>query len=237
VLCLIAFGLRQQALARTERSPLLDLRAFDYRMFKLAVVVLCIAMIALFGSVILLPIYLQTIRGLTSLQTGLLVLPGGVVMGVLGPIVGRLLDRFGPPVLAASGGVVLVGALLGLSTVTATTPIWLLLVLHIGVMTSLAFLFTPSFTSGLNPLPPHLYSHGSAILTTLQQVSGAAGTALLVMLMAARAATLVAAGESQTAALNGGISLAFLVAAGFAVVAAVCAAFLRNPVPAHTHAA
>jgi len=86
-------------------------------------------MVALFGSVILLPIYLQTVRGLTSLQTGLLVLPGGVVMGVLGPIVGRLLDRFGPPVLAASGGVVLVLALLGLSTANATTPVWLLLII------------------------------------------------------------------------------------------------------------
>jgi len=103
-------------------------------------------------------------------------------------------------------------------------------------MTSLAFLFTPAFTSGLNPLPPHLYSHGSAILTTLQQVSGAAGTAALVMIMGARAATLAAAGASQTEALNGGISLAFMVAAGIAVVAAVCAAFLRNPMPAHDHA-
>jgi DHA2 family lincomycin resistance protein-like MFS transporter len=81
-------------------------------------------------------------------------------------------------------------------------------------------------------LPPHLYSHGSAILTTLQQVSGAAGTAVLVMIMAARSATLMAAGESQTEALTGGISLAFLVAAVIAVPAAVCAAFLRNPVGA-----
>ncbi len=232
VLCLVAFGLRQRMLARTERSPLLDLRAFDFRMFSLATVVLCVAMVALFGSVILLPIYLQTIHGLTSLQTGLLVLPGGIVMGLLGPVVGRLLDRFGPPVLAASGGVVLVLALLGLSTVTATTPIWLLLIMHVGVMTSLAFLFTPAFTSGLNPLPPHLYSHGSAILTTLQQVSGAAGTAVLVMIMAARSATLIAAGESQSQALTGGISLAFLVAAVIAVPAAVCAAFLRNPMGA-----
>jgi MFS transporter, DHA2 family, lincomycin resistance protein len=233
ILCLVAFGLRQRALARSENSPLLDLRAFDFKMFSLAVVVLCIAMVALFGSVILLPIYLQTVRGLTSLQTGLLVLPGGVVMGVLGPIVGRLLDRFGPPVLAASGGAVLVLALLGLSTANATTPVWLLLIMHVAVMTSLAFLFTPAFTSGLNPLPPHLYSHGSAIMTTLQQVSGAAGTAALVMIMGARSATLVAAGESQTEALNGGISLAFMVAAGVAVVAAICAAFLRNPTPAH----
>ncbi|HET9648960.1 MAG TPA: DHA2 family efflux MFS transporter permease subunit [Microlunatus sp.] len=237
VLCLIAFGLRQRSLTRADDSPLLDLRAFDYRMFKLSVVVLCVAMVALFGSVILLPIYLQTIRGLTSLETGLLVLPGGVLMGVLGPIVGRLLDRYGPPVLAASGGAVLVLALLGLSTVDATTPIWQLLGLHMAVMASLAFLFTPAFTSGLNPLPPHLYSHGSAILTTLQQVAGAAGTAVLVMIMTARAASLVAAGVPQAEAVNGGIELAFAVAAVIAIGAAVCAAFLRNPVPAHPHGA
>jgi DHA2 family lincomycin resistance protein-like MFS transporter len=235
VLCLIAFGLRQRALARAEASPLLDLRAFDFRMFKIATTVLCIAMVALFGSVILLPIYLQTIRGLTSLETGLLVLPGGVVMGVLGPIVGRLLDRYGPPVLATSGGVVLVLALWGLSTVDATTPIWLLLVMHVAVMTSLAFLFTPAFTSGLNPLPPHLYSHGSAILTTLQQVSGAAGTAVLVMIMAARTTTLTAAGQPPLEALNGGIEVAFRVAAVIAVGAAVLAAFLRNPMPVPGH--
>ncbi len=233
ILCLVAFGLRQRALARSDGSPLLDLRAFDFKMFKLAVVVLCIAMVALFGSVILLPIYLQTVRGLTSLQTGLLVLPGGVMMGVLGPIVGRLLDRYGPPVLAASGGVVLVLALLGLSTVNATTPIWLLLIMHVSVMISLAFLFTPAFTSGLNPLPPYLYSHGSAIMTTLQQVAGAAGTAVLVMIMATQSANLAAAGEAPLVALNGGIQLAFRVAAVIAVGAAVCAAFLRNPMPAH----
>jgi MFS transporter, DHA2 family, lincomycin resistance protein len=231
VLCLTAFVLRQRLLARAERSPLLDLRAFDFPMFKLAVIVLCVAMVALFGAVILLPIYLQTVRGLTSLQTGLLVLPGGVAMGVLGPIVGRLLDRYGPPVLATSGGAVLVAALWGLSTVDATTPIWLLLVMHVAVMTSLAFLFTPAFTSGLNPLPSHLYSHGSAIITTLQQVSGAAGTAVLVMIMAARAAALAASGVARQDALTGGIDIAFKVAAGIAVVAAVCSAFLRNPRP------
>ncbi len=232
VLCLTAFGLRQRALARADASPLLDLRAFDYKMFSLGVVVLCIAMVALFGSVILLPIYLQTVRGLTSLETGLLVLPGGVVMGVLGPIVGRLLDRYGPPVLATSGGVVLVAALWGLSTVDVSTPVWLLLIMHISVMTSLAFLFTPAFTSALNPLPPQLYSHGSAILTTLQQVAGAAGTAVLVMIMAAQAANLTSAGVPQRAALNGGIELAFRVASVIAIGATVCAAFLRNPMPA-----
>jgi MFS transporter, DHA2 family, lincomycin resistance protein len=93
-------------------------------------------------------------------------------------------------------------------------------------------LFTPAFTTGLNPLPPHLYSHGSAIMTTLQQVAGAAATALLVMIMAARQATLVAQGVNEQTALNEGISLAFLVAACIAAAAIVCAAFLRNTTPA-----
>ena len=83
----------------------------------------------------------------------------------------------------------------------------------------------------LNPLPPYLYSHGSAILATLQQVAGAAGTALLVAIMAARTATLVEAGQPELAALNGGLSLAFLVAAVISIGAIVLALFMRNPKP------
>ena len=96
---------------------------------------------------------------------------------------------------------------------------------------ALACLFTPCFTTALNPLPPYLYSHGSAILATLQQVAGAAGTALLIAIMVARTATLTAAGQSETVALNGGINTAFMVAAGVSVVAVVLAVFMRNPKP------
>ena len=84
VLCLLAFGWRQLRLARGG-DPLLDLAAFRFPMFSLSVTMLCIAMVALFGVVILLPIYLQNVRGLDSLQTGLLLLPGGLLMGLLGP--------------------------------------------------------------------------------------------------------------------------------------------------------
>jgi MFS transporter, DHA2 family, lincomycin resistance protein len=230
VVSLLAFGWRQRVLQHGG-SPLLDLRAFGYKMFRLGTLVLCVSMVALFGVIILLPIYLQSVRGLDSLQTGLLVLPGGVLMGVLGPVVGRILDRFGPPVLAVTGAALLTLALWQFSQVDATTPIWWLLALHVATMVSLACLFTPAFTAGLNPLPANLYSHGSAILTTLQQVAGAAGTAVLVMIMAARTAGLAAQGEPATTALNGGISLAFAVAAVVAVPAVIAAAFLRNPRP------
>lgn len=233
VLCLVAFGWRQLRLARGG-DPLLDLRAFRFPMFSLSLAMLCIAMVALFGVVILLPIYLQNVRGLDSLQTGLLLLPGGLLMGLLGPVVGRLFDRFGPRGLSTTGAVLLVLTLWRLSTVDAGTPVWLLVSYHLVLSLGLACLFTPAFTTALNPLPPSLYSHGSAILSTLQQVAGAAGTALLVGLMAGRAASLAAKGASAVEAQSAGIHTAFTVATFVALGAVVCALFLRNSSPPET---
>ena len=231
VICLVAFGLRQRRLARGAGNPLLNLRPFSFPMFSLSLTLLCIAMLSLFGMVILLPIYLQTVRGIDSLPTGLMLLPGGVLMGVLGPAVGRIFDRHGPKALCVSGASVLCLVMWRFSTADASTPLWVLVGLHVLLMVALACLFTPSFTTGLNPLPPSLYSHGSAILSTLQQVAGAAGTALLVAIMSSQTAALTEAGLPELAALNGGISRAFEVAAVLGLGAIVCAIFMRNPKP------
>ena len=152
-------------------------------------------------------------------------------MGLSGPSVGRIVDRYGPRVLAIPGAAALTFTLWQFSNLTATTPIWALVGLHMVLMLGLACLFTPSFTAGLNPLPPYLYSHGSAILATLQQVAGAAGVALLVALMASRTAILSDAGLPQLAALNGGIQTAFGVAALISIATLVLAFFIRNTKP------
>jgi MFS transporter, DHA2 family, lincomycin resistance protein len=227
VVCLVLFLLRQRSLER-GRGPLLDLRVFGFRMFRVSLALLCIAMTALFGTIILLPIYLQSVRGLSSLQTGLLLLPGGLLMGLLGPVVGRLFDRYGPKALTVFGSTVLVLCMLGLSRVDAGTPVPMLLGLHLLFSLGLACLFTPAFTTGLNPLPPHLYSHGSAFISTLQQVAGAAGTALLVTVMVLRTATAATGGASAVPAQTAGLHTAFLVAAGIAVVAVVLGFFMQR---------
>src|SRR5215217_2586358 len=223
VICMLIFGWRQLRLARGGRDPLLDLRAFRFPMFSLN--------LALFGMVILLPIYLQTVRGIGSLATGLMLLPGGLLMGLAGPTVGRIVDRYGPRVLTVPGAVLLTFTMWRFSSSGPTTPIWMLVGLHMLLMLGLACLFTPAFTAGLNPLPPYLYSHGSAILGTLQQVAGAAGIALLVAIMAGRTATLIAEGQPQIAALNGGIQTAFMVAAVLSIGTIVLAFFIRNTKP------
>jgi MFS transporter, DHA2 family, lincomycin resistance protein len=231
VICLVIFGWRQLRLTRGGRDPLLDLRAFSYPMFSVSIALLCLAMLALFGMVILLPIYLQTVRGIGSLATGLMLLPGGLLMGLAGPTVGRIIDRHGPRLLTIPGAALLTFTLWQFSNANAITPIWMLIGLHMLLMLGLACLFTPSFTAGLNPLPQYLYSHGSAILGTLQQVAGAAGAALLVAIMAGRTETLTQAGLPQLVALNGGIQTAFGVAAVISIASLVLAFFIRNTKP------
>lgn len=237
--CLLAFGWRQTRLSRraTKESragfgPLLDLGAFRFGMFSLSVALLCIAMMGLFGVVILLPIYLQSVHGISALATGLMLLPGGLLMGLLGPPVGKMFDRYGPKGLTIFGSVLLTVVMWRLATIEPTTPIWLLVTMHMTLSLALACLFTPAFTTALNTLPPPLYSHGSAILTTLQQVAGAAGTALLVAIMASRAASLIGGGVNPVLAQNDGIARAFLVGAALSAGSVVCAIFIRNPKPA-----
>ena len=200
-------------------------------MFSLSLALLCLAMMGLFGMVILLPIYLQSIRGIGSLTTGLMLLPGGLLMGLLGPQVGKIFDRFGPKVLTIPGAALVTLTMWRLSTIDASTPIWQLVGLHVIMSIGLACMFTPTFTTGLNPLPPQLYSHGSALLATLQQVAGAAGPALLVAIMASRTSTLVAQGIAPAVAQNSGIQTAFGVATAITALAIGCAAFLHNPKP------
>jgi DHA2 family lincomycin resistance protein-like MFS transporter len=228
-LSLIFFVGRQLALQR-RNAPLLDLRAFRYPMFTLSVGLFMIVMIGLFGSMILLPMYLQGVRGLGSLETGLLLLPGGALMGLAAPFVGRMFDRHGPVALTSTGAGLLTLTLWRLSTITAETSVGMLLALHLVLSLGLALLFTPLMTTGLNPLPSRLYSHGSAIMSTLQQVAGAVGTALLITIMTNRAASLGQAVSTELAQAAG-LRSAFAVASGFALVAVALTFFLRRARP------
>ena len=210
------FAVRQISLQR-DGVPLMDLRTLSQRTYALALVLMAIAFMAMLGSMILLPLYLQNLRGLSALETGLLVMPGGLAMGLLGPTVGKLFDRFGsrPLVLPGSIGVVL--ALAGFTQVSMTMPYWQVLGLYVLLMVSLAATFTPVFTLGMGALPQHLYSHGSSMLGTLQQLSAAFGTALVVTVMSARSGQLVADGVAAAPAQLSGMRLAFVVGAAISL--------------------
>ncbi len=117
----------------------------------------------------------------------------------------------------------------GLTWIQKEMPVWALLLAYVILSIGLALMFTPLFTVSLGSLPPRLYSHGSAMIGTTQQVAGAAGTALFVAILTLRAAGLAAGGASVVEATTGGIKAAFFCGAVVSLGAIVAALFIRKP--------
>ena len=240
IVFLALFITRQLRLQRADRA-LLDLRTFTSRNFTLAILTTFLAFMGLFGTIILLPIYVQSVLGESPLVAGLLLLPGGVLIGVLGPWTGRVFDRRGPRVLLVPGSLLIGVSFVALSFASESTPIYLVLIAHIVWSLGLALMLTPLLTSALGSVKPNLYSHASAVFGTVQQIAGAVGTALFISVTTIVAGNLAAAGQSETAALDGGIQVAFIWGAVISLAAVIAAIFVRKPenapdpsaVPAH----
>lgn len=222
---LAAFLARQVVLQRTD-DALLDLRTFTYPTFAISMSLMALVMMVLFGSIIATPLILQQVMHLEPLMVGLIMLPGGLLMGLLGPVVGRLYDRVGARALAVPGAVVVAFSFAIFATISTTTPWWHILVASLLLNLGLAFMMTPLFTVALSSLPPHLYSYGSAMIGTIQQVAGAAGTALFVTIMATVRASAAAGGAEAPDALAAGARAAFVVAGCLWLLTIVGSAFL-----------
>jgi DHA2 family lincomycin resistance protein-like MFS transporter len=225
---LAAFIFRQIMLQRRDLA-LLDLRTFKTPVFTLSLAVLAICALVLFGSLILLPIYMQNVLGMNVLQSGLLLLPGGLAMGLSSPVIGRAYDRFGPRPLVIPGTVLITLAMAALTLLSAATPWWAALLMHIALNLGLSMTFTPLFSAGLASLPTHLYSHGSATISTAQQVAGAIGTAVFISTMAAVSTAQTQSGASAQEAVVAGVHAAFIIGAAVSVLGIIVAAFITKP--------
>lgn len=218
----IALFVFRQLLLQRIGSPLLDLRTLRYRTYTLSLLLMVVAFMGFLGSMILVPLYLQSGRGLSVLNTGLMMMPGGLAMGFLGPRVGRIFDRHGGRVLVIPGAMGVVAGLVVFSQVNLHTPYGVVVAAHVVLMSSLAAVFTPVFTLGLGAVPPHLYSHASSLLGALQQVAGAVGTAVSVTVMASVAHF----DQRDPITLTRGLERAFLVSAVVSILVVILAAML-----------
>jgi DHA2 family lincomycin resistance protein-like MFS transporter len=224
IVSLVVFTWRQLRLQRADRA-LLDLRPFTHRSFVVALVLTSVLFMCLIGAgAILLPLYLQTVLHQSTFVTGLAVLPGGLVLGLLGRPVGALFDKIGARPLVIPGAVAMAVALWLFTLLGPTSPLIAVIGIHVLLMAGLGLMMTPLFTSGLNDLPENLYSHGSAIMSTLQQVMGALGTTLFVA-VATLATVAGSTGPDAT-----GLRAAFIVAGCLGVIGAVGSLFVPKRV-------
>lgn len=227
-IALALFIWRQIRLQQSDRA-LLNLNTFRTPTFTASVIMFIVCMMGMFGALILLPLYMQNVLDFSVLNSGLLLLPGGLAMGLLAPFVGRAYDKIGPRPLLLVGASLTSLALWGLAlALTDTSPWFVLLIGHIVFSVGLAFIFTPLFTSSLGSLPKHLYSHGSATVSTMQQVAAAAGTAFFVAVMSGVVAESLGRGETEAVAFANGIHTALLIAAATASLGIIAAFFVKK---------
>ena len=231
VVALGLFGWRQVVLQRKD-DALLDLRVFRSTNFSLSIAQMSVMSMAFFGAITVVPLYLQDVVGVDPLTTGLVVLPGALAMGLAGPVIGRIYDRWGTTVLLVPGAVITSAMLWFYTTFGAETPVWLIAVAQTILSFGLALSFTPLFTASLGSLQPKFYSYGSAVVGTAQQVAGAAGIALMFGVMAAASSAATSSGADTVAAGAAGTHAAFLTAAFLSLPLLVGAFLIRKPADA-----
>lgn len=167
----------------TTDNKMLDLQVFKYPVFTFTLVINAIVTMALFGGMLLLPVYLQNIRGFTPIESGLLLLPGSLIMGIMGPIAGKLFDKYGIRPLAIVGLAITTFATYEFTTLSMDTPYSVIMMDYIIRSIGMSFIMMPIMTAGMNALPMKLISHGTATQNTSRQVAGSIGTAILITLM------------------------------------------------------
>ncbi|MCH6264325.1 DHA2 family efflux MFS transporter permease subunit [Neobacillus citreus] len=179
---LIAFIWREL----TTDQPMLELRVFKYDIFALTTIIGMIINMAMFAAMILLPIYLQNIRGFTALDSGLMMLPGAIVMAVMMPISGKLFDKMGARWLAVFGLIITVVTTWQFTKLTMSTSFGYIMLLYVMRMFGMSFLAMTVQTEGMNQLPLRLAGHGTSASNTARTVAGSLGTAFLVTVMTTR---------------------------------------------------
>lgn len=206
VIILIFFFRRQLSMEK----PMLNVRVLQNHKFLMGTIIGMLVQASLLSAGILMPIYLQSLMGYSATVSGLVLMPGAILMGIMGPIAGRLFDKHGPRVLSIVGMTLLVISTFAFATLNDSTDVVFLTVLYTLRMFSLSLVNMPITTWAMNALDNKVMNHGTSVNNTFRQVSGSLGTAILVSVYTLVAASLMGSMDSIHASITG-INVSFAV--------------------------
>jgi len=220
-------------------NPFLNFRVYKSREFTVTAILSSVVNMAMVGVEMVIPLYLQMVKGMSAFHSGLTLLAGALMMGIMSPITGRAFDRFGAKRLATMGMFLLTIGTLPFVWITKDTATIYIVLLYAIRMFGIAMVMMPATTAGMNALPLNMISHGTAVNNTQRQVASSVGTAILISVL-----TNVTKGQMPAkhvlksnplsyadGAINATLSgyhAAFWIAVGFCVVALVIAFFLKG---------
>lgn len=221
----LAFFIRRQF---QLKQPLLEFKVFSYKLFALSTALSVVVFVSMIGGATILPLYMQIMHGFTALESGLMLLPGAVLMGIMNLVSGKIFDSFGGKWLAIIGMIIVTISSFQFTVLTAATSFVYLTIINAVRMVGVALVMMPVTTAGLNQLPEHLIPHGTAMSNTIRQVAGSIGTALLVTIMTTTALDPVQYGVEG---LVHGVNNVFFAAGLLSTVGIFMAFFLKKPQP------
>ncbi len=210
--------------------PMLEFRVFKDKIFTITTIIGMIMFLGLIGAETLIPLYMQNMRDFTAFESGLVLLPGAVIVAFMSPITGRIFDRIGARLLAVVGLSIVTASTFGFSFLDTTTSITFLTVMYAIRMFGLSMVMMPVTTAGLNQMPKHLIPHGAAMNNTMRQIAASVGTAILVTVMTTTAQT--AQVDSSIARPDiYGVNVAFIVILVLTIVGLILSFFVRKNDP------
>ncbi|GHV97377.1 MFS transporter [Lactobacillus nasalidis] len=177
-------------------KPLLELKVFRSASFAKAALAVSLNSLALMGPELLMPLYNQKVHGLSAETSGLILLPGALLMALIAPVSGWIYDNYGLKKLAFYGLGLGTLATLPMIFFTPATPIWLLVLVYASRVCAINALWTPIEASALNSLPKKYVVDGSPVLITLMQIANSLGTALLLAIASVVKKNLPSGGEA-----------------------------------------
>jgi len=169
--------------ALRTRDPLIDLRLFANKTFSASALTLILMVIAVFGGLLLLPLYLQVVRGESAMDSGLLLAPQGFGAMIAMPIAGQLTDRTGVGRIVPAGLAVVAVSFVGLTHLAADTSYWLFGAILFVMGLGMGFTMMPTFSGAMQTLRKRDVARASTTLNINQQVGASIGTAVMSVLL------------------------------------------------------
>lgn len=175
ILIIVLFFQRQLKLDK----PFLDVRVFKVKQFTVTTIAISLSMMAMMGVEMMLPLYLQNVHNLSALDSGLVLLPGALMMGLVSPLAGQVYDKVGARRMAFVGFTILGIATIPFIFLTESTPDHFITLLYAIRMAGIGMIMMPLTASAMSALPPHEAAHGTAANNTVRQIASAIVVALL----------------------------------------------------------
>ncbi|GAX04415.1 major facilitator superfamily transporter [Secundilactobacillus pentosiphilus] len=220
-------------------DPFLEMRVYRSIPFTISAILSSISMMAMVGVEMVIPLYLQIVKGMSAFHSGLTLLFGAVMMAIMSPITGRAVDRYGAKRLSIMGMVLLTLGSIPFIFITKNTPTAYIVILYAVRMFGISMAMMPATTVGMNALPVNLIGHGTAVNNTQRQIASSVGTAVLISILSnvtkddmpgkhlLKTDPLAYKDHAINATLSG-YHAAFIVAAIFCLLAVITALFMKN---------